>query len=219
MPQPLSNIDICNRALARIGAAPIMSLDDDTDLSRQVEAVFDDVVESCFAAWRWRWAAMTHALQQIDGTPLNGWAYAYAVPAAALGEPLRVMADPRRTDAPLRAFQCEGRQVFADHQPLWGVFITRHAPDLWPPLFRAGVVTWLAAHLAVPVTHDSGLAETLRQEAVGSPAEGMRGGLIGRAIALDAAAATTAPLGADDPLTGAQFAAGGPLSGPWHGSW
>ncbi len=207
MPQPLSNTDIMNRALARIGAGTIMSLDEDSDLARQVGAVFDDVVESALAAYSWNWARRTFGLQRLSESPATGYAHAFDAPAAAVGEPLRLWSDARRR-TPLRDFLFEGRQVHCDDVAVWAVFVVRCEPELWPALFRAAVTDWVAARLCIPVTHDDKLAMQLEQAAVGSPSDYMRGGLMGRAIARDAASSPPQPLQADDALTAARHQLG-----------
>lgn len=207
MPQPFSDVDIMNRALARIGAGTLMSPDEDSDLARQVTAVYDDVIESALAAYAWNWARRTFALQRLAAAPATGYACAYAAPAMAVGDPLRLWTDARRR-APLRDFLWEGREVHADAAAVFGVFVVRMEPEAWPALFRAAVTDWIAARLCVPVTHDDKLASLLEQSAVGSPSDYMRGGLMGRAIARDAAASPPQPLQGDDALTSARYELG-----------
>jgi hypothetical protein len=216
MPDPvLADIDIINRALGRIGGGAIMAIDEDTELAGQVMSVYPDIVDVAHTAYQWKWARRTCALDLLSETPVNGWKYAYGFPADALSQPLALLADPKLPDYPVRDFAVEGRKVYVMcEKALWGAFILRIAPSDWPPLFRAAVTTWLASALCVPVTHDSSLKQLLEREAYGTPEEGMRGGLMGRAIGVDAATGgNPAPLLASDPLTAARW------DGPWHGNY
>ncbi len=200
--QPRSDIDIVNNALARIGGGVITSLDEETDLARHCLAIYHDIVESAFSAWRWAFATKTFALTRLAETPENGYAHAHAHPAETIGPPQRLLTDPRAPENPVRDFECDMDAIYSDCQNLWGRYVRRLAPDLWPPLFRAAVTDWLAARLAVPVTHDAALAEKLERDAIGSSAEAFRGGMLGRAIAMDIAqSGGVAPLLASDPLT------------------
>lgn len=76
-----ARIDICNMALSFIGAGLITSLDDGTDESRAMKAVYylakDAMLEDAnwtFAMKRWKPAASGTA-------PAFGWSYAYPVPS------------------------------------------------------------------------------------------------------------------------------------------
>lgn len=224
MPDPvLVDVDVINRALGRIGAGVIQARDEDTDLAAQVKAVYDDTVDNAFASYQWKWARRTRALDALAppapvapatiGT-FNGWPAAFAFPADALSQPLGLYRSwPSET---LRHFAVEGRTVYAREQVLFGTFILRQAPDQWPPGFRAAVATWLAAELCIPVTHDKDLAEQLMQAAVGAPSEGMRGGLMGRAIAFDlGTGGSTASAMQDDVITHARYEGSWWGGGPW----
>ncbi len=102
-------------------------------------------------------------------------------------------------------------KLHADAEAVWATCVLPVDPAAWPPLFRAAYVTALAAELAVPQAHDIALADSLRAQAWGTPSEGGRGGLVGRAMARDAAQAPGATLLASDPLTAAR------IGGVWHG--
>lgn len=208
MTETTDTLTIINRALARIGAGAISAVDEDTDLCRQVMAVHDDLVDAAFGIWHWSWPRRLRALEKLAAAPA-GWSSAFAFPAEAIGNPKSLLTDPSQPELPLRRYALDGRSVAANADALWGVFTLRIASSDWPPLFRAAFTLWLAAELCVPVTHDATLAAALLKTAVGSPEEGFRGGLMGRAIAMDhAGGGNAAPLGATDVLTSAHLGAG-----------
>lgn len=205
MAEPITYLTIINRALARIGAAPIFDLEDDDDLTRQVLAVHDDLVEAIFGLWSWKWAMRVRKLEKTAEVPAL-WTSAFAFPAEAVSGPKAVFDSADRRARPLRDFAVEGRVVYADRDELWGRFILRIDPNEWPPVFRLAYTVWLASAFAVPVTHDEKLKGTLEIEAVGTPSEGGRGGLVGRAIAMDAAdSGAEAAISTDDTLTDAHM--------------
>jgi hypothetical protein len=211
------NVTIANRALARIGGGAIGAFDEDTPLAAQVRAVYDDTVEAALTAYQWSWARRTSKLDKLAGDNPSGYVNAFGFPAGALGDtPLALFREPRNPDLTERNFRVEGRTIYCDADALWGSFIVKISPDLWQPLFRLGVTTLLAAELCIPVAHDKDLAAQLREDAIGAKSEGGRGGMIGRAIGVDAAGGgTRAPLAASDPITSARFT--GPAYVPWHG--
>jgi len=197
-----------NEALARLGSAPIAALDEETPKAAKVAQIYPTVVGAAFACHRWNWARRTARLDRLAVTPETGWRYAYALPGDRIGEPVKVMLNPRAPDYLLRAFALEGDELHADELAVWATFVRSVEPEQWPALFRAAIVVALAADLAVPLTHDVTLKQQLAQDAWGTPSEGGRGGLMGRAMAVDASAQPGSTVLARDPLTDA-----------WHGAY
>jgi len=208
---------IINRALARIGAGAITATDDDTDLARQCMAIFDDLADLAISLYPWTFARRMFSLQELAVDAL-GWDKVFNFPAEALGDPLKLLADPKNPDNPLRRFYIQDRQIHADEAALHGVFRVRPDSTLWPVEFRVAFTMWLAAELCVPVCHDNNLAKELRSGAIGSGVEEYRGGLIGRAITANTSAGGgVAPLLNSDPLTSARYS--GPAGAAWHGDY
>lgn len=201
----IDDVSMINRALIRIGAQPIFALDEDTELAEVATSVYFDRVDSIIGTFRFSWARKTYSLNRLDLVPDNGWKYAYAVPGTALNPtPIKLLTDPRDPDRPLRQFLVEAGEIYADENPLWGTFIVRPPPTIWPAVFREAIVMTCAAAFCVPVTHDKDLAQQLAVIAQGTAQEQGRGGLMGQALQVDAAGGqTSAPMGASDPLTSA----------------
>lgn len=198
MPDAIDHLKVMNNALARIGAAAIMSEDDDTDLAAQVMAVYYDRLDAVLAMHPWSFAGITYRLDRLaalesngyvaaDSKFGNGWPYGFALPGNRVGEPRRILTDPRTPHAPLRDFLIEAGNLYADVETAWATVTVRADPAIWRPDFRLAVTTLVAAELCVPVTHDQNLARALFEQAEGSGQDQGRGGLLGRAIAKDAA--------------------------------
>jgi hypothetical protein len=199
-----TDIEIANAALAMIGSPAIQSFEDETALARKVNAVFVDLVESCIEAHGWSFAITTVELQRLATTPLNGYAYAFAMPPARIGQNL-VIRETLRSRVPLRDYKVAGGNVFADATRLWATYRTRPEVAFWSPIFRRFVTTALAAELCVPVSHDSDLAEKLESKAWGAASENRRGGLFQKAMAADLSGSPGfEPLYDADPLTDAR---------------
>lgn len=211
-------VDIANRALAMIGSPPITSLEDDTDRARAVLASLFTIIDTAHALYHWKWARKRFQLDKSADVPL-GWKSAFVYPNAALSHPLGLYTDPKcQQGSLLRDYDTEGRTVLCNAESLYGRFIIRQDPSLWPPGFTLAVTTWLAASFAVPETHDVDLGQSLLAQAIGNASEGMRGGLIGRAIAVDVATGGAEDsLTTNEPVTSARFDGPGIL--PWHGNY
>lgn len=196
MSETVTDVVIINRALARIGSKPIMALDEDTSLARQAVAVYYDVRDALLGKYPWEFAKKTFKLDELAEIPSNGfdaehrWGngfrFAFAMPGNRLSNPRKILTRPGSgADYPLRKFLLEEGRVYADVRPLWATFTVAAAPAIWTPAFRLAAITLVAAHLAVPVTHDRQLANDLREEAEGSPDTAGLGGLVGKAIAAE----------------------------------
>lgn len=216
MATPLTHLAVMNAALARVAGGSIMSEEEDTDLAAQTIAVYYDRLDAVLAMTDWSFAEKTYKLDLIAETAENGWddeaqkfitgwRYAFAMPGTRLSLPRRVMTNPRAPSSPLREFAVEQNTLYADRSPLWAAFTVRADPSVWPPSFRLALTTIVAADLCVPVSHDAGLAKELRALAEGSPEYQGRGGLIGTAMAHDAAGARKKAPYWSDPLTDARL--------------
>lgn len=201
-------IKVANEALRRFGAGTILSFEEETQKAATVAAIYATVVDDAFQATRWTFARRTARLDLLPDAPLSGYARAFALPGDRVGDPVKVIANPSLPDHPLRIFALEGDELHANVTAVWATCVRRVDPNYWPPMFRRAVVTALAAELVVPISHDTKLADNLRAQTWGTPSEGGRGGLMGRAMAIDVASSpgSAAPIGAVDPLTDA-----------WHG--
>lgn len=204
MATTISDLQIANNALARIGEGSIASFDEESPLARQVSAIYRDRIDVLFS-WPWNFSRRTYKLQRMDETPDNGWKYAFALPSERLSPPRTVLRDPRQPKNPFRDYAVEGGNLYADIAELWATVSVRVDPSLWPPSFRILATVAAAADLCVPVTHDKDLADQLRGEAYGLPSEGGRGGLMARAIADDIATSPIAAPLSRDPLTDARL--------------
>lgn len=208
---------LVNEALSvELGVGPIFSTDDGSDLAEQVEQAWNVTVDRVFGLHDWHFALKTVKLNRLADTPVNGWKYAFELPGGRIGPPLKILDDPKRR-RPLRDFDLEEGLLFADGANAWARCKFLVDPDTWDPAFRTAFVKALGANLAVPVWADNELKSELMQECFGTPSQGLSGGLFGRLMAQDKAAAPIGePLLDDDPLTNVR-PTGAPIDTPWHG--
>jgi hypothetical protein len=210
------HLKVMNNALGLIGAGKIMAEDEDTDLAGQVVPAYYSRLRAILAMHEWSFAGKTYKLDAIAKTTVNdydavaqifsnGWRHAFALPGTRLGMPRKVLRDPRNPRDPLREFLIEAGALYADHDQVWAVVTVMADPAVWDPQFALAIERITAADICVPVTHDDGLAKSIRAVAEGTPEEQGRGGLIGRAMATDAAKARTATALWRDPLTDARL--------------
>lgn len=178
---------LVNSAIGAFGGKPLQHLDAENPSGRAVQLNYDSIVDACLGFYPWSFAKMTKLLSRLDETPENGYAYAYQMPGHRLSLPVKVLRSPRRPDEPYKDWTVEGGTLYADAEPLWGVFTFRVDPADWPPVFATAVTYALASALVIPISGNAtGVADAMRVLAFGTPAENMRGGWMGQAITADA---------------------------------
>jgi hypothetical protein len=209
----LNDLAIANMALTtELGEAPLQTFDDATHAGTAVKQTYARVINALLANYPWSFAKTLAPLTllattpQSDGRLINGWRYAYQLPADRLGAPLRAIVDPRCPDDPLKLYAIANDRLFADRAPLWVQYQARVDPSSWPAYFVDAAVACLAANLVMPISGNSGLLESKERKAWGTPEENGRGGALGAAIRSDARGNPSPSLLARDPLTSARYA-------------
>lgn len=196
---------IVNEALTDIGAGPMFSIDDDSDLAMQIQYVWQSVVDRCFGLHPWSWARKTFRNTRLAATPENGFAYGFSLPGGRIGNPLKYSSDAR-CRSPIRDFSLEAGQFFCDFPDTWSQCPVYVDPVAWPPAWRVGFKLALGGYLYVPVWQDKPSRDDVLAEAFGTPSQGGAGGVFGRLMAQDAA---SQPMGEpqthDEPLSNARF--------------
>lgn len=163
-----SVVAVANRALLKLGASSITSLDDANKQSRAIKLCFDDALASELAQNRWAFAIKRASLPALVEAPAFGFDLQYELPADFLRLDLIESLPPSvGIDGPINSetvdFAIEGRRILTNAPaPLnirYGALITD--PNLWDSLFREVLVCRLAAEICEDITQSSGKRELL----------------------------------------------------------
>ena len=177
---PYSEVDLCNRALSRLGTrATIAALSENSTEARTVSIWYAATRDALLRVHDWNFARRRVALAKL-GWPSprdkGGWAYRFALPSDCLRrlEGLSGQPSPRFEVAGDGAADGPGRVVLCDEPAPLAVYTARIAdPALFDPGFAQALVDQLAAHVAYPVTQKTDLAVRLAQAARLALAEAM----------------------------------------------
>lgn len=166
-------VDLCNRALQRIGhTREIQSLDEDTPEADLCRLNYDSVREELLESFAWPFATRREVLAPLAGVTRTDWCHAFLVPASCLFARYVATAGVRNPTADQRVpFQLEasadgtGQVLLCDEDAPELVFTMPHVyVPTWPAGFRAALEWKLAALLALALKKDARLASVFMQK-------------------------------------------------------
>lgn len=162
-----SDVDICNRALSRLGTkATIASMTENSTEARTCAIWYEATRDALLRAFDWNFARRRVVLADL-GAPPTGWDYRYAMPTDCL-RLLRLVDGV--TVHPSAAFEvagdADGRVILADEAEAEALYTAKvEIPDLFDAGFAAALVEQLAANIAYPITQKSDVSARLAQMA------------------------------------------------------
>jgi hypothetical protein len=155
MASPLSDLDLTNAALVKLGALPIRGFDDADASAGVAAALYPVVAEAALTAHPWSFTLKRARLSEVVGEPLADFSVRYALPA----DFLRAIYVDNRGSSPRYALV--GRELHSDARDVVLTYQYRPNEDVFPPFFRAALVAKLAAELCIPITESTSRAEAL----------------------------------------------------------
>lgn len=152
-----TKLDIVNRALEELAAAPIAALSpDDSPNAATAYRIFDPLFDAMLAEHPWSFATSRRQLALVAGDPpAVEWAYRFAQPADTLRfwRVLGQYGTERSTPYILRTDASSGlRQVYTNTNPCWADVTLRVETTRLPAIFEQALVSRLASRMAMPVT-------------------------------------------------------------------
>lgn len=187
-----SKIQICNRALSKLGAERITSLDDDLKSARAMKSAYDSVLSAELRAHNWNFSIRRAELAALSTAPVWGYSFQFALPNDFLKlieikdqYPNANVQDYRTAPAPL--WQVEGGVLLSDADaPLYIRYVAQVTDtNLYDAAFAEAFACRLAAETAEEITESSGkvqmawklyersVMDALRADAIEQPGEWM----------------------------------------------
>jgi hypothetical protein len=160
-----TDVDICNRALSRLGTrATISALDENSTEARTASIWYAATRDTLLRAHDWNFARRRIVLAE-QGTAPTGWTFRYALPADCI-RLLRIA--PVSPEGGTVRFEVAGdstgRFVLCDEPAAEAVYTARvEDPNLYDSGFSSALVDQLAAHVAYPITQKTDTAVRLAQ--------------------------------------------------------
>ena len=145
-----SEVDICNVALAQLGAEIIENFQDTSQTARLCSLFYPRTRDELLAKYRWNFSMFRATLTQLTDAPTWGFDFAYALP----NDYIRVW----DTDIQACEWRIENRTLVTDQDSaciLYGARVTN--PGIFSEGFRRALELKMAAILAMPLTRQPNL--------------------------------------------------------------
>ncbi len=144
-------VQIANKALRRLGNAPIQAFSDDSDAARAVNGIYEMVRDGVLSRHPWNCAMVRTTVAADVTTPTFGFDYQFTMPTDPYC--LRVWMIGEDYDYQVR-YKCEGRKILTDEAgPLYITYISRVTdPEQFSPWLADLLAAELAAELAYTLT-------------------------------------------------------------------
>ena len=164
----ISNIDICNMALAQLGQGPISSLEQEDERARRCRLFYHPVRQEVLRTHNWAFATAEADLTPLGELEHSAGRYVYAYPQDCLfmrkvfeeSAPERALSfkELYRKEHPGRVLVCRAARARAEY--------TRDIKDasIFDPAFVKAFSLALAADLALTLTADSSLSQRILQK-------------------------------------------------------
>jgi len=177
----LTDVDICNKALTKLGARTIASIAVPTnDTERACAKLYTETKAMWLAAHPWRFT-VKRVLLVAAAAPVNRWTYGWSMPGDAIAGtgPLALFNAVGANVAPQKDWEFTAGVVETNTTPVYADYQFNVSEASWPPLFVAFAEAAFAAELGPIVQDRSTAANDYRVEAWGTPGEGGSGGKFG----------------------------------------
>lgn len=155
-----TDINICTRALVKIGAHPIASFNDETAQAEIAGLLYPGVRDALLSAYPWSFATAQITPAQLAVPPIADYPLAYAVP----NDFLRVVS-LSGGGAYRVEYKIQGQQIHTAAEDVVLTYIYAPPEEDFPPYFNMALVARLAAEFCLPITENSARAEILARQA------------------------------------------------------
>jgi hypothetical protein len=159
----ISQTQICNMALIRLGGPPIISIDDDCKRAIALKNSWDLVRDVVLRDHAWNFAIRRATLARLAITPDFGWTYAYQLPVNCL-RVLGLCSDSYQVDPEIE-YEIEADQLVTNETTAYCKYVVRlEDTGLYDPTFCSALACRLAAENAYYLTASVEIADKLLKQ-------------------------------------------------------
>jgi len=156
-----TKIDLCSRALVKLGANTISSFNEATAEAKVCTQLYEPTVESLLAAYPWRFALDKAILARLISKPTADYQYAYQLPADCV----RVLSAGNGIKSQGIKYKIVGNTLHTNAEKVVISYIARPDETTFPPFFTNALIARLAAELCLPLTESTTRTDYMYQRA------------------------------------------------------
>lgn len=153
----VSILDLCNRALLKIGVDAIGSFDEGTAQSEVAVNLYPGILDGLLSAYPWSFATDQVRLAQLSQNDFQEFEFAYQLP----NNFLRALTLSIGYGAGGTPYRIRQDQLCCDAQGVLLTYIFRPEIGVLPAFFVQPLVLFLAAEFCLPLTESATRAESL----------------------------------------------------------
>lgn len=157
----LSPVELCSRALLKIGASKIESLDEGSTEAHIAAHLYPITRDALLAAHPWNFAIAQADLLGSPNPPLADFSNAFELPADCI----RVLSAGVGSRGSGLVYKICGRQLLTNSAAVTLTYVQRAAEETFPPFFAMALIAQLAAEFCIPLTDSTTRWEGLRRAA------------------------------------------------------
>ncbi|MFC3126817.1 hypothetical protein ACFOD4_17265 [Pseudoroseomonas globiformis] len=155
----LSALVLCSRALLKIGAQPIASLDEGTAEAEVAAHLYPSARDALISAHPWSFATGQMDLPRLLATPRADYAHAFQLPA----DFLRVLSAGSGGRGRGVDYRLHENRLHSNASRVTLTYLFRPAESALPPFFASALVAKLAAEFCIPLTESTSRAEMMQR--------------------------------------------------------
>lgn len=155
----LSALVLCSRALLKIGAQPIASLDEGSAEAEVAANLYPAVRDAMLSSHPWSFATGQMELPRLLAVPVADYAHAFQLPP----DFLRVLSAGGEGAGRGLLYRLQESRLHADAARVTLTYVFRPEESVFPAFFAAALATRLAAEFCIPLTESSTRAELLHR--------------------------------------------------------
>ena len=196
-----TDVGIVNKALLFLGSDVITSFQDGTPQATISKNLYNNVKQSTLGMYRWSFTIAKTQLARDTVTPKSEWTYQYLLPndmITGVPEAVRTTGSPggalftgweiNQSSGGGAVLMTEATEIHIDYQKTV-------SEGNMPVYFVTLLAYQMAWHIAEAITDQTTKAEYWRTVALGTAAEGLRGGFFRQACAIDSGGQTPQVIG------------------------
>ena len=141
-----SSIELCSKALNKIGANSITSFNDDTVESEICESIYLTLKQKLLSLYSWSFAIKTAQLLQDNNVQRYDYNFAYILPNDFL-RAIKISSDGK--------YKIFGNHLFSNEENVELEYIADVDEEYFSPLFISSFIYLMAAELSVSLLNDT----------------------------------------------------------------